>query len=244
MSIINKIENTRHLLTNQHIAPHIPETKRLSEQNLRNMLKKFSTVYLKPDNSCQGKGIMRIDRQPNGTYLLRIQSQPWKWIYKHPFPLWKKVLQLKMKRPYIIQQGIDSFTSAGNVFDIRTHLLRIDGEWVVGGIIGRIAAKDHIVTNAYSGGKSKKIIPLLMEELGMDTDEAHHTINQLIQLSNESVNVISQVHPKWYEYGLDIGIDSKRHLWIYEINIKPGLLVFKDDPETHQKIMKLREQAS
>jgi hypothetical protein len=149
-----------------------------------------------------------------------------------------------MKRPYLIQQGIPSLTKSKKLFDIRTHLVRVNGEWKLGGIIGRIAHKDPLVTNAYSGGKSKKIMPLLTRELGYTEEQAHLMIQQLSDLSFEAVQTISHVYPKWYEYGLDIGIDEQKRPWIYEINIKPGLLVFEEDKETLEYIKHLRANAS
>ncbi|RAL24375.1 YheC/YheD family protein [Thermoflavimicrobium daqui] len=244
MSVISKMNNAKLLAKNPLLTPHIPTIERLSQYHLKNMLRSFPTIYLKPDNSCQGKGIMRITRHPNGSYLLQIKNEPLKWIYTKVFPLWQKILQLKMKRSYVIQQGIDSFTFEGKLFDIRVHMIRTNNEWIIGGIIGRIAPKDSIVTNAYSGGISKKITPLLTEDLKLDPTQAQQIIHSLSTISIEAAQTISHSYPKWSEFGLDIGIDSDKHLWLYEINIKPGLLVFKTDKKTYENILKLREYAT
>lgn len=43
-----------------------------------------------------------------------------------------------------------------------------------------------------------------------------------------AANVISRVHPKWAEFGVDVGIDPKGRIWIYEVNITPGIKNFRD----------------
>ncbi len=244
MSVTSKLSNVNILLKNPYTAPHIPVTMKLTSRNLKELLDQFSVVYIKPDNSSQGKGILRVSRHPNGSLLLQTQGEPLKWIFTRHYPLWKKILQLKMKRPYLIQQGIPSLTISKKLFDIRTHFVRVKGEWKLGGMIGRIAHKDPLVTNAYSGGKSKKIMPLFMRELGYTEEQAHLMIQQLSDLSFEAIQTVSPIYPKWSEYGLDIGIDEQKKPWIYEINIKPGLLVFEEDKETLEYIKHLRTGAS
>lgn len=147
----------------------------------------------------------------------------------------------KMNRPYLIQQGIASYTKKGRLFDIRTHLLRIQGKWEMGAIIGRVATKRGVATNAYSGGTPVPIRPLLQDHLGFEEEKSEAYIERLTTLSLEATQTFSKVFPKWTEFGLDIGVDEKGKLWIYEINIKPGMLVFRKDRPSYERIMKMKK---
>ncbi|SEM92303.1 YheC/YheD family protein [Lihuaxuella thermophila] len=244
-SVISKLDNSRLLRRHKTIGPYIPETLPLSQASLSPMLRQFPFVYLKPDNSCQGKGILRIDPLPSGEFLLRTRDTGSESVHFHLPHLWEAIHQAKIDRPYIIQQGINSVTLTGHLFDIRVHLMRIKGKWRVAGIVGRVAPKKSIVTNAYSGGISKHVDRLLTDDLGYNPRRAEHTIEELCTISKQATKIISRVYPRWSEFGLDIGIDPFHRIWIYEINIKPGTLVFKNlDRETFRHILKLRKKAS
>jgi hypothetical protein len=244
-SVISKWENALLMRQDEYVAPHIPITHRLNEETLKQMLKFFPFVYLKPDNSCQGKGLMRVDRLENGHYELQARDDGTRSTHSSYSSLLQAIKRKKMNRYYIVQQGINSKTLGGRMFDIRVHLMRIDGRWVVAGIVARVARKKGFVTNSYSGGKSKHVFPLLIEKLGYNEEEAHLVIDELTGLSLRATKRISSVYPKWPEFGLDIGIDQEGRLWIYEINIHPGTLVFKNlGREEYRHILKMRKRAA
>jgi hypothetical protein len=149
------------------------------------------------------------------------------------------------KRYYIIQQGVDSVTKNGRHFDIRVHLMRIHRKWKVAGSVGRLAVRNAIVTNAYSGGISKHLDLIFSQHLGYNPYRTRQTIRKLHYIAIEAAKTISRHHPTWSEFGLDMGIDSKNRVWIYEINISPGTLVFKNlDKQSYRHVLALREKAS
>jgi hypothetical protein len=227
-NIISKQHNKRLLQQDPLLAPHLPKTLPLTLSNLDDMLKRYAFVYLKPDNSCQGKGLFRVDRLDPFHYALRSREEHRPRVYQSLHTLYTDLLKHKMRRRYLIQRGIRSQTLTGQMVDIRVHLSRVHGKWLVAGIVGRVAPHRRIATNAYSGGKSVHVYPLLTKGMGYTHHAALATIDDMITLSRRAVAVMTARYPKWPEYGLDIGIDGNGHLWIYEINIKPGGLVFKN----------------
>ncbi|MXQ53994.1 hypothetical protein GSM42_09745 [Shimazuella sp. KC615] len=240
---ISKIDNAKILSRNRYVASHIPEYHFLSRASLRSMLNKYHTVYLKPNNSCQGKGVIRIDRRSKH-YLVKPRDRNKTYRLATIDSLMHCIQQEKMKRPYLIQRGIDSYTNKGRLFDIRSHLLRINGNWELGAIIGRVATKRGVTTNAYSGGTPVPIRPLLADHLGLDEKQQEIYIDELTELSLQATKTFGKAFPKWTEFGLDIGIDKKGKLWIYEINIKPGMYVFRKDRPSHQRIMQMKKLKS
>lgn len=243
MKVTSKLNNAMLLLQHRSTSDYIPRTQLLTRSALSRMLQTFPTVYLKPNDSAQGKGILRVDRDTS-EYLLR--SRDTKAISTHDSfdELWEDINEMKRNRVYVIQQGIASITKAGHPFDIRVHLARMNGSWIVGGIVARLASKESIVTNAYSGGVSKHVHQILTEDLDLSAIESLTIIHQLKSISLNATKLISSRYPKWAEYGLDIGLDQHLHPWIYEINITPGGKVFQNlDRESYLHILRLHRQA-
>lgn len=241
---IQKLDN--YIIMSQHprLHAHLPETKRFTHLSMQQMSQRYPHLYLKPNNSCQGKGIMRIDRLGKGRYQLKTRDNNKRYMCTSQQTLYRLIQQHKRKRPYIVQQGIESRTTDGHLFDIRVHLTRIDGVWHVVGMIGRIAPKKGIATNAYSGGKPVNIHYLLRHHLQLSHRDQRRTLSQLANLSLFATHVMSRHFPKWAEYGLDIGRDRWGHLWIYEINIHPGLYVFRFEKELQKHLQYLRTIAN
>jgi hypothetical protein len=237
---IQKLMNHSIMSQNPELYPHLPVTKRLTRQSMQQMLNLSPHLYLKPNNSCQGKGIMRIDRLAKQRFQLQTRDNNKRYTCSTQRALYRLIQEHKRKRPYIVQQGIESRTIDGRLYDIRVHLTRVDDKWHVVGMIGRIAPRKGIATNAYSGGIPVNIDHLLRQHLQLSRFEQKRTLSQLANLSLLATHVISEHFPKWAEYGLDIGRDRWGHLWIYEINIHPGLYVFRFEKELQQRLQYLR----
>lgn len=240
-SVMSKLGNAQILSSNPRVASHIPETHPLTKKSIKLMIYKYQTVYIKPDNSCQGKGVIRVDCQKN-SFQLKTRDKKTTYRLQTTEQVMAFINQEKMNRPYLIQRGIESYTVNRRLFDIRTHLLLINGRWQIGGIIGRVANHHGVATNAYSGGTPVNIFTLMQKHLQLDEHEKQKLLEQLSLLSLEATSTFSDAFPKWREFGLDIGVDSVGHLWIYEINIKPGMLVFRKDRESYERIMEMKKE--
>ncbi|WP_221413080.1 YheC/YheD family protein, partial [Peribacillus simplex] len=90
---------------------------------------------------------------------------------------------------YLIQQGIHLLRYQGRPFDLRVLTQRSpSGQWVSTGIIGRVAAKNKIITNHHSGGTVEHYKPLMLEH--MTAEEAENIRRELHVLG---VNVAGQL---------------------------------------------------
>lgn len=244
MKVTSKIGNATLLQNHESIASHIPRTQPFTQSNLQTMLEEFPIVYIKPNDSAQGKGILRVDVRFNGSYLLRSRDVDDRWNHKDFSNLWDHVNQLKHPRSYIIQQGISSITKQGNPFDIRVHMTRVNRKWIIAGMVGRMAPIDGIVTNYFLEGPTTYVSNLLTGPLQLSSNQANSLIQEIKTLSLATTKIISSSYPKWNEFGLDIGIDTAQKLWIYEVNITPGASVFqKLNYQSFLRIMQLRKQA-
>jgi hypothetical protein len=242
-SVISKLNNWAILQKDKRVAFSLPTTLPYSIQNLRTMLNQYSILYLKPDNSCQGKGAMRIDKLPNGHYLLRSRDTKKENTCKNLTALNRSIQHIKMKRPYLIQQGIISQTPSGKMVDIRVHLFRLGHVWQTAGMAARIASIKNVVTNRSSGGKPIYLDELLKSHLSYTATEAKQKVAELTRLATRAVQLISDRYPSYSEFGVDVGIDREGKLWIYEVNIRPSLRMFKQlNYSLFLRLLRLRKQ--
>lgn len=212
------------------------------------MLGTHTLVYIKPDRGTYGVGVMSVeqlqskigdaDETTTTSYKLRYEQKT--EIFTSLESLDKTLSALFQGKEYLIQQGIHLLRHKGRPFDLRVLTQKSpSGQWVSTGIIGRVAAKNKIITNHHSGGVVQHYKPLMTEH--MTAEEAENIRKELNVLG---VNVASQLqksYPKLKEIGLDIAIDGRWNIWILEVNTKPALFPFKKffkDPSIYNQVRK------
>lgn len=241
----SKLSDISYLAKDKALCPHVPTTRPYSQFWLKQMLKNHSIIYVKPDSSLKGIGVMRIDKKQNRYYILRVQDTKKSTTHSDLDSLWNTLNRVKRKQSYIIQQGISSITVSEKPFDVRVHLLRVNGNWLVGGMIGKIAPKENIVTNGSAGAIPALIDNLLRTNLRLTPEETAELKYQLKTVSINAAKAMEAKNPRWCEYGLDVGIDRHRNVWIYEMNTTPGATGFKEiDQKSYLRICSLRKRAS
>jgi hypothetical protein len=231
---------TRHTPT----AAHVPATLPFSAANMKRLLSRYSTLYVKPDAGGQGIGVIRVDKRKERGYLVRTAGK--RMVSKDRQALFRVLKMLTQRRRYVIQQGISSVTLKGNPFDIRVHIQRVQGKWVIGGMAGKVAPPKEIVTNRHRGGTPIEINVLLKRHLGYNKKQRSYMEQQLKKLSLETARAMAIGYPRIREYGIDFGLNSKGKLWIYEANITPGIAIFASLPNKGQyyRVLRLRKQLS
>lgn len=239
-----KLRDFNTLIDNQELTPHIPETRSLTTEWVIKMLHDHPILYIKPDNSSQGIGIMRIDRMGELSYMLRTIDTKHYSFYQDVYRLNNAVHQLKRKQSYIVQQGIMSVTQLNYPFDIRVHVVRVSGVWTFGGMIGKVAKRKSIVTNACQGAIPTHIDTILTDFRGLNEEKSKEIKTIIEKVALDAANEMGKTHSGWTEFGLDLGIDENNHIWIYEVNFKPGSVLFRHiDQPAYLHIQALRKQA-
>lgn len=207
---------------------YLPETRFLHHvSDLEWIAGRHPVVYVKQSNGSLGDGIFRIIQSNQGWELLLQQNgiphlknfgsleQIYRWIrLKYP------------NRKYLVQQGIDLKKSEGRPVDFRVHLHRnAQNLWEVVAIAAKVAGRGSVTTHVRNGGNVIDFAEIL--ERWYDRNSAYYYM-QVEQLSKRVANLISQKIVGYVgELGLDMGIDERDHLWIFEANSKPGRSIFK-----------------
>ncbi|WP_422658987.1 YheC/YheD family protein [Paenibacillus sp. EC2-1] len=243
--VSSKWTKTKMILKNKGLASYVPATRLYSFDALEQMLDTHTLVYIKPDRGTYGIGVMCVEAINSTESGNSIGSKTYKLRYETTTEhfstlqqLDKTILNLCQGKQYLIQQGIRLLRHKGRSFDLRVLVQKTPyGRWESTGIIGRVAAKQKIVTNHHSGGTVKHFKLLMSEH--MSSEEAENIREELNELGVNIASQLQKSYPNLKEIGLDVAIDGRWNIWILEVNTKPALFPFKKffkDPTVYQKV--------
>ncbi|MEK8128908.1 YheC/YheD family protein [Paenibacillus filicis] len=235
----SKWNKTQPLLAHESLRPHIPKTFKLSEPSLQAVLDEFGIAYMKPDIGTYGQGVMRAEKiQPEeGPAEFVLFSGTNRYSFKTVSSLYETLLHRKLKRSYLVQQGIDLLTYNGRLLDVRVMVqIGPDGPWESTGVIGRLAAPHKVVTNYHNGGTPLPLEALLQPFLDEQQIGAYRDL--LYTLGRNTAEAMAAAYPAIHMLGIDVGIDVQMKPWIIEVNTKPDVFIFKvlEDKTMYNKI--------
>jgi hypothetical protein len=214
----SKLAVAYQLIHTPQVSDHIPDTELMRKSAFHRMIRKYDKIYLKPDQGRKSRGVIRIEKLKNHRYKLREGTRRTYVLSKN---LWTKVKRRTEDSKYIIQRAVDSVTKNGRHFDLRCHALRVKGKWKVAGICGRLGEKGSIVTTSHLGGTPILLDTLFTRHLKY-TDKEKTEMNRLLETCVvQTVSHVSRMYPNLKEFAVDIGIDRRKRIWIYEVNIEP-----------------------
>jgi len=139
-SYLNKWEVHQMLSSHPLSTPYLPETMRLTVENLQTMLARHPVLYLKPSNGSLGHGIIKV-RRSSGEIKYTVYSRGRiHGTAENPDELIRKTSRYRKGKPYIVQQGLDLARYRKSVFDIRIIYQKNGmGEWQIGKKFVRVA---------------------------------------------------------------------------------------------------------
>ncbi|WP_028546582.1 YheC/YheD family protein [Paenibacillus taiwanensis] len=203
----------------------LPTTEPLTQSSFRQLLSEFDYLYLKPETGNSGKGIMTISYEPTHAqpYVVKIQNNVQTSAVRHSSKqeAWHTIRAQARNKAYIVQQGIPLATIKGRAFDLRLLVQKNkDGVWKVTGVGARIAGTKSITTHVPRGGKLGNPVALLRSLFG--GKKASDVIKSAKQGALEVAACI-EGNEKYSlgEMSLDVGVDVKGKLWLFEANARP-----------------------
>ncbi len=212
------------------IKKHLPATQAYNgKAALVHLLKQHKLLFLKPINGTGGRGILKINRDQTGRIRVEGRNPSRKMIKPQTLSLQQihRIVQSwSNKRNYLIQQGIELKLNNGRVHDYRLLIQKNEqGEWDYTGCAGRVGAQKSVTSNLHGGGKAMPADELLSAWFPSSADR-ERIKNDMKQLSYRIVNVLERQYGQLCELALDLAVDRKGHVWLIEINPKPGRQVF------------------
>ncbi|MBO7745302.1 YheC/YheD family protein [Paenibacillus sp. MWE-103] len=227
----NKYTVYKTLGREERFRPHLPLTRLYENQSdLAELIRKYPLIYLKPINGTGGRGILRIEREQTGTFLIQGRDQSRRIISPRRVGLtglhgrlakWN----LKENR-YLVQQGIQLKLPNGRVHDYRMLVQKNrGGEWEVTGCAGRIGASGSITSNLHGGGQAAKMRTLLGDWI-RNEDTVTSVVRKAEEFGVDVAAYLEKSYGRLCELALDLAIDRKGQIWLLEVNPKPSREVF------------------
>ncbi|SEG78479.1 YheC/YheD family protein [Paenibacillus sp. UNC499MF] len=207
------------------LAPHLPATSPLSVSSFREMAERYGKVVVKPVGGMQGQGIFHVSCLPDGLYEVQHENRKIKLAGRR-----KTYAFLSKKigsQSYIVQQSIERATVGERAFDLRIIVQRKknSSRWIVTGRVAKVVGSGYFVSNTSRKGK----LLLLDEALGRSS--LHRLSRRVLQERIDGValacaKTLTEHFPKQVIYGIDIGLDRRGNVWIFEGNLYPAMSHF------------------
>ncbi|MHA6485238.1 YheC/YheD family endospore coat-associated protein [Paenibacillus sp. strain BS8-2] len=219
------------LSKDNRFSTYLPRTRYIhSVDDIRDMLKSHSLLYLKPINGTGGRGILRIEKRRDGLLFVQGRDQdrkivPPQRMSSEKLGSYLEKWNLKDVR-YIVQQGLQLKLSNGRVHDYRL-LVQKNGEgiWQMTGCAGRVGASGSITANLHGGGRAVKMDALL-EQWIRDNDKRIAVKREVESFGVGLAAYLELVCGALCELAIDLAIDKTGRIWLIEVNPKPAREVF------------------
>lgn len=220
----SKLAKTKVLQHDEFVAKYIPETVLYDKNNLQKMLTLYRTVFVKPDYGKGGDRVMSLSRMQDG-YLVRYDDKSLSGLSFNSAA--KTVEQFFRADTFLIQRGINLLSVGNSPIDIRVYVQKPYSTWEVTGFLGKIAAKDKVVTN-YKQGGTLHTYEETMEETGINSKKTKELKELISRISLRIAKALNEVYPGLRELGPDIGFDRELRPWLFEVNTRPVFIKGKN----------------
>ncbi|WP_025025880.1 YheC/YheD family protein [Caldalkalibacillus mannanilyticus] len=219
------------------IKKHLPHTKEYKNiQSVLNMLKKHSSIYLKPATMAGGNGIFRIRYRRKGYQLSDHLGQHHRVTSEEALAsLIKK--QLVSGKKYILQQEI-TLPSLPHKIDFRLYLQKDRSRrWRFSGMETKVAEKGSVITNSQN---RKKIIPghtALMEIYQLTDKQATRKIKEITKVCIEILTTMERNGRKIGDAAIDLVMNKDHSFWILETQFNYAAEIKQDRTEDEKQVL-------
>jgi hypothetical protein len=230
----HKLKKNDSLLKCEDLRKHVLETVSYTYYDLQRMIDSYGAVYIKPNN--RGKGL-NVRRVATGDDLKKADEFVIKNHKKNSFFIIQQAVD-PLKTHYGVEvsfQGMEQLLAArdGNVFVIRTTLMKPHDEWKMIHLFSTLAPNGSYITNTDRGGKRCRFGDV-MRGTGISREDIYEVKFDSCIVSLMVCDVLEFFYPGIAVIGCDIGIDKDLNLWIIEANTRPGLAYLTDFLSSHE----------
>ncbi|MCA0755346.1 YheC/YheD family protein [Paenibacillus sp. N4] len=224
---LDKTEVFDALKKDESLARYLPESHLLRNYDmLKSMCSRYSSVFLKPARGSLGKGIIRINRTDDGSFLALHATAAGS--RKQQYPSLMKLftaISAKMKTArYQIQQGLQLIEIQKRPVDFRALVQKnATGKWTITSIVARTAGDHHFVSNLARGGTlstAGEAIARSNLQAGISRKDASLRLKHAaLQIAG---GIDAQIPAHFGELGIDLAMDTSGKVWLLEVNSKPS----------------------
>ncbi|QGQ96521.1 YheC/YheD family protein [Paenibacillus psychroresistens] len=220
----------------------LPKTKVLSKASLRKLIKRYGSVYIKPNMEHMGKGIMKAVKTSKKYKLVRVNKG------KHKFSnvqkLIRKVKKITRNKPYIIQKTIPLAHYRGRSYDIRVMMMRNkQDKWTYIGMLAKVMGPSSIISNIRRGGGYAITVGQALKKSVAPAARKRKKLKR--KLIKTSYRICKRFNRYKYssQIGIDYAVDKRGRLWLIEVNFdfpSHGLFARLPDKSIYRLIKRTR----
>ncbi|WCK56608.1 YheC/YheD family protein [Aneurinibacillus sp. Ricciae_BoGa-3] len=238
--IKGKLIKGKAMLKHPVLKRYIPEFHALKPGVRTQMMKRYHTLFIKPDKGSQGKGIVRLKKLKNGKVQISLGLRH--TVVKKFYVKNTLTQLLHPKKTYLIQQGLKLAKYKNRLIDIRVFMQKPNDRWLISGRVVRIGAAGRFTTNYHQGGQPETLEVVLRSIYKNQPKKINPTIRSLDRICTMTARVLDRRFPGIRQLGIDVAIDSNGRLWIIEANTNPAFLTFKNlkDKTMYYRILRRR----
>lgn len=224
------------------LSPHIPATIRLqSREILADWLKQYAAVVMKPLSGSKGMGLFKLSSNRKCQQVLEIEGKHRQQRIRLQFScigdLWKCLQPIIGRRKYLIQPLLSLNSRKHAPYDLRV-LMQKDGSgnWQQTGSMIRLGPEEGFISNIAGGGIPLQAKSFLEHQFNAKT--CSEILSCIDKLSRMIAPYLEQFFGRLVELGIDFGIDEHAHIWILEVNSRPGRNAFIREENIHKQSIK------
>ncbi|MFB9327501.1 YheC/YheD family protein [Paenibacillus aurantiacus] len=235
-SLPGKLAVYEALRTDQRLRPALPPTFAYpGTSSLQRLALRFPRgVFLKPDAGYQGRGAIAITARDG---LWRAEGRTIgnaavarTFTNAAACAAW---CERFIRAAYIAQPYLPLRNESGASCDIRSLIQKDErGRWRITGIAVREGAPGSVTSNLHGGGEAKDAAAVLAARFGEAA--ARRLLLRTARLSLRASRALEQHFGRFFELGLDFGLEASGRLWLLEANAKPGRMSFYARPAIYR----------
>lgn len=214
--LASKWLKTQVLLTDARVAGYIPRTREYSAAGLLGMLGRYGNVVIKPVVGGGGYGVIKVFRDSRGYGFTNMDRTR---IYRDFGSMQRALERVKVRRRYLMQQGISLARIEGRPIDYRVKVVKNGEHWEFRSMVGRLARPGLFVTNLCKGGTMMTCGQGLRRSLPRIRTAAKRA--EMRRLTRVCIELMERHFPGIGELGFDYAVDVNGRIWILEVNTRP-----------------------
>jgi glutathione synthase/RimK-type ligase-like ATP-grasp enzyme len=194
-------------------------------------------IFFKPVSGTHGKDTFRLYREDHHTSWIMEGRNTRNELIHRTFERRQDVSAWldshKAGKKMILQPYLE-LSHHGRPFDIRALVQKNgQGRWSLTGCMVREGPAGSLTSNLHGGGKAYPVHPYLLERYGSKLSNA--LLETIRQAAARIPTFLESRFGRLAELGLDFGADVQGHLWLLEVNSRPGRSSFAEaaDPRMH-----------
>jgi hypothetical protein len=200
--------------THSTLSKHLPYTEKLnSGEDLLEMINRFNLVYLKPNKSYQGRGIVTIEKKERH-YMIK-NTSGYSVTVEDGDDLLKHV-KTELNEKYLIQEAV-GFRHNDHLIDFRVYLQKNrNKEWESPGIMARIGKKGSIITNFKHRIDFVPSHNVFAKYYGLNNNRIQKLQTEMIMICKRIAELMEMSGNHLGDLAFDMSVDKELTIWMLE----------------------------